>query len=291
MITSTEIKNVTFSNSMAGYKKDEVDILLDKVEVDLEKYETITKKQEEKIDRLESQIAELKEAQSSIQSVLLNAQRLADKIVEDAKSESKKIVMDAQNNIDQMTEKSKQIAGEFDLKATEKKERLENELSGILKVAEEKKEAIEKATKKAVCEQQDIFNNIKREVAEFKKEINEKYKEHLSILASLPDFAEIDPQTAAVNAEKEIEEKSAEAEKESEAQELTEETVEEIAKEPTEETVEEIAEEPTEETEEEIAEEPEEETEDEQKDESEDNGLYVTQTFDVNEINFDDSEE
>ena len=80
MISSEEIRNVTFSNSMAGYKKDEVDIFLDKIEVDIEKYETITRKQEEKIEQLEAQISELKESQNTIQNVLLNAQKLADKI-------------------------------------------------------------------------------------------------------------------------------------------------------------------------------------------------------------------
>ena len=197
MISSEEIRNVTFSNSMAGYKKDEVDIFLDKIEVDIEKYETITRKQEEKIEQLEAQISELKESQNTIQNVLLNAQKLADKIVEDAKSESAKIVNDAQNNIAQMTEKSKLIAGELDAKATEKKERLESELAGIIKEAENKKGLIETATEKAVKNQQELFNRLKKEMSDFRKEITEKYKEHLKLLSTIPEYVDVDPEASA----------------------------------------------------------------------------------------------
>lgn len=200
MISSAEIRNVSFSNSMAGYKKDEVDILLDKIEVDLEKYESLLEQKDSKIAKLEAQIDELKESQSSIQSVLLSAQKLADKIVEDAKTESRKIVNEAQNNIAEMTEKGKIIASEFDNKANEKKERLEAELTAIIKDAEEKKTLIEKATEQSVKNQQEIFEKLKVEMAAFRNEVTEKYKEHLKLLATIPVSAEVDPKEAAKEA-------------------------------------------------------------------------------------------
>ena len=269
MISSEEIRNVTFSSSMAGYKRDEVDIFLDKIEVDIEKYETITRKQEEKINQLEAQIAEFKESQSSIQSVLLNAQKLADKIVEDAKNESAKIVSDAQTNIKQMTEKSKLIAGEIDAKASEKKERLETELAGIIKDAESKKGIVEKAAEKAVKNQQELFNKLKKEMSDFKKEITNKYKEHLELLSTIPEYVEEDPQISVKNALENIEE-----EKENP---VLEETVEET---PDKDAIEPEQEEalPVLKTEEDIPEENEEE-----------NDMSFTKTFAVSEISFDDN--
>lgn len=263
MISSEEIRNVTFSNSMAGYKKDEVDIFLDKIEVDIEKYETITRKQEEKIEQLEAQISELKESQNTIQNVLLNAQKLADKIVEDAKSESAKIVNDAQNNIAQMTEKSKLIAGELDAKATEKKERLESELAGIIKEAENKKGLIETATEKAVKNQQELFNRLKKEMSDFRKEITEKYKEHLKLLSTIPEYVDVDPEASAKAV--------------SEA--YKEERIEDINKENL------VEEEP-----EEIIEEEKEDIVAEQETESEDD-IFVTKTFGVNEVSFEEEKD
>ena len=274
MISSAEIKNVTFSSSLAGYKKDEVDIFLDKIEVDIEKYETITRKQEEKIEQLEAQIAEFKDSQGSIQSVLLNAQKLADKIVEDAKNESARIVSEAQANIKQMTEKSKLIAGELDAKASEKKERLETELADIIKDAESKKDVVEKAAEKAVKNQQELFNRLKKEMSDFRKEITQKYKEHLELLSAIPEFVEEDPQTTAKNALEEIEEEK----KILTHEEIAEDTLDEVLNEPIEE-------------EQDVApldlgneEETKEETEAE-------NAISVTKTFDVSEISFDDNSE
>ena len=273
MITSEEIRNVTFSSSMAGYKRDEVDIFLDKIEVDIEKYETITRKQEEKIGQLEAQITELKESQNSIQSVLLNAQKLADKIVEDAKSESAKIISDAETNIKQMTEKSKLIAGELDAKASEKKERLETELAVIIKDAESKKDVVEKAAEKAVKKQQELFNRLKKEMSDFRKEITNKYKEHLELLSAIPEYVDEDPQslaeTALQNAEEEKKEIPA-------PEEIAEETADEVVNEPSKEEQESVLLDL--------------EAEDAGKEEPEaENEISVTKTFDVSEISFDDN--
>ncbi len=262
MISSEEIRSVTFSGAMSGYKKDEVDIFLDKIEVDIEKYETITRKQEEKINQLEAQITELKESQNSIQNVLLNAQKLADKIVEDAKKESAKIVSDAETNIKQMTEKSKLIAGELDAKASEKKERLETELANIIKDAESKKSIVEKAAEKAVKNQQDLFNKLKKEMSDFRKEITNKYKEHLELLSAIPEYVDEDPQSSAETALE-----NAEEEKEMPTpEEIAEETVDEITKEPEQE-----------------------ENESDEVETEKENEISVTKTFNVSKISFDDN--
>jgi len=210
MLSSQEVRNVTFSNAMGGYRKDEVDIFLDKVEVDYEKYEKLLETQNARISELEAQIGELKTSQNSIQNVLLSAQKLADQIVDEAKVKSQQIINDAQQNITDLTEKSKMLAGEFDAKATEKKERLENDLNDIIKVAENKKAAVEAATADSVKKQQELFDSLKREMSSFKDDVIRKYKEHLELLSSLPSFAEVDPKTAAQIADRAFEDEAKE---------------------------------------------------------------------------------
>jgi len=196
MISSKEIRNVTFSNSVGGYRKEEVDILLDKIEVDYEQYEKLVAVLTEQNEQLKLEIEECKKSQNSIQNVLLSAQRLADQIVEEANQKSKAIVEDAQNSIVDITEKSKKIAEEFDARATEKKAKLQQELDKINEEAQTKRALIEHAAAECVQNQQETFDNIKSEIAAFKAEITAKYKEHLEILASLPISAEIDPKRA-----------------------------------------------------------------------------------------------
>ena len=85
MLNSKEIRNVKFSKSMGGYKQEEVDIFLDKIEADYISYEKITTEFQQKIDTLNKEIDDYKNSQSSIQNVLLSAQKLADQIIEEAK--------------------------------------------------------------------------------------------------------------------------------------------------------------------------------------------------------------
>ena len=77
MLSSKEIRTIKFSNAVGGYKKEEVDILLDKLEVDLDKYERIFAEQSAKIEALNMEIENYKVSQNSIQNVLLSAQKLA----------------------------------------------------------------------------------------------------------------------------------------------------------------------------------------------------------------------
>lgn len=197
MLSSKEIRTIKFSNAVGGYKKEEVDILLDKLEVDFDKYERIYAEQNAEIERLKGEIEEYKVSQNSIQNVLLSAQKLADQIVEDAKQKSEQIVKEAQASIELITAKEKELTFAFDRKAGERKAKLEEEIEKYLADAQEKAKAIEKASEDCVEKQQAIFERTKLEVAGFKTEITRLYKEHLELLSSLPDMADVDPKLAA----------------------------------------------------------------------------------------------
>ena len=85
MLSSSDIRGISFSKSMHGYKQDEVDVLLDKVEADYEQNERTIRALQDEIERLKNEIEGYKSSQNSIQNVLLNAQRLAAQIVAEAK--------------------------------------------------------------------------------------------------------------------------------------------------------------------------------------------------------------
>ena len=197
MLSSKELRNVKFSNAMGGYKKEEVDILLDKLEVDLDKYERVFAEQNEKIEQLKAEIEQYKVSQNSIQNVLLSAQKLADQIVDEAKQKSEQIVKEAEASIELITAKEKELSFAFDRKAGERKAKLEEEVEQYLAAAQEKSNRIQKATEDSVEKQQIVFERLKLEIANFKSDITKRYKEHLEILSKLPDTADIDPKLAA----------------------------------------------------------------------------------------------
>ena len=197
MLSSKELRNVKFSNAMGGYKKEEVDILLDKLEVDLDKYERVFAEQNAKIEELKAEIENYKVSQNSIQNVLLSAQKLADQIVDEAKQKSEQIVKEAEASIELITAKEKELSFAFDRKAGERKAKLEEDVEKYLAAAQEKANKIQKATDDCVEKQQIVFERLKLEVANFKSDITKRYKEHLEILSKLPDTADIDPKLAA----------------------------------------------------------------------------------------------
>ncbi len=220
MLTVAEIRDVKFSRSVGGYKPDDVDILLDKIEADYEAYDRLIKDYELKIGTLTSEIEGFKSSQSSIQNVLVSAQGLADKIVEEAKQKSEEIIKQAEMNIVNITAKEKELSTAFELKAKEQKDALEKELKAMVDTAQKKADAITLAAEDRVKHQQKLFDRLKLEIATFKSNISVKYKEHLELLSKLPDTVPGDPQYIAELVSTSFESNEMAAQKEEPAEEI-----------------------------------------------------------------------
>lgn len=203
MLSSLEIKNVKFSKAMGGYKQEEVDVLLDKIEADYLQFERVVKEFQAKVEALEAENQEFKNSQNSIQNVLLSAQNLADKIVNEAKEKSEEIIRSAESNISEITNREKELSASFEYKAQERKAQVENELNGMIAEAEAKAAAIIKGAEDAVARQQMLFDKYRIEIAAFKSGITAKYKEHLELLSVIPDTVPLTPEemSAAITAE------------------------------------------------------------------------------------------
>lgn len=193
MLTATDIKNITFSKAMGGFKPEEVDVFLDKVEADYHQFAKIIKDYQEKIQDLEGQIESYKNSQNSIQNVLLNAQKLADQIVFEAKEKSEEIIRNAESNISAITAQEKELAEVFEMRAQERKEALRKELEEMVTDANRRAESIDAATADSVARQQVLFDKLRLEIAAFRSAITSKYKEHLSILQEIPETVPMDP--------------------------------------------------------------------------------------------------
>ena len=197
MLNVKEIQDAKFSRSMGGYKQEEVDTFLDRICDDYEKYEDKIIELNGKIDSLTKEIENMKDAQSSIQSVLINAQKLADQIVEEAKTKSEQIVANAQANIEIITAREKELSDAFDRKANVRMAEAKADVQKVIDDANERKNSIDKAAQDSVERQQTLFNKLKFEVAAFKADIMKTYKEHLEVLSKIPDAVPGDPEAMA----------------------------------------------------------------------------------------------
>lgn len=197
MLSAIDIRESKFSKSMNGYKQEEVDILLDKIEADYIQFERILKEYRSKVDNLTKEIEDFKVSQNSIQNVLLSAQGLADKIVNEAKEKSEEIIKNAESNIAIITAREKELSTNFEIKAQERKANLEKELSDMVSKAQYKADSITKAAEDSVARQQMLFDRLKMEIAAFKTNVTNKYKEHLEVLNVIPDTVPMEPKYVA----------------------------------------------------------------------------------------------
>ena len=197
MLTTKDVREVTFSKQVNGYRREEVDVFLDKVEADYDNYERTVRELNAKVHELETQLDESKTSEGSIQSVLLQAQKLADKIIAEAKEKSASIIEEAKADLENFKAKEKELSGAFNKKAEERSKVAKDELDKIIDSAKENRDKISAAVQKTVEKQSVLFNRLKLETAAFKAEMMEKYKKQIELIASIPDSIPTNPEEIA----------------------------------------------------------------------------------------------
>lgn len=201
MLKAKEIQESAFSTSMSGYKKDEVDALLDKIVEDYNQFEAVLTSQQTKIATLEKEISDRDISISSINTVLISAQKLADNIVEEAKKQAEETVNDANAEAESIKLRTKKALEEIDAVLTEQKNKAQADVDKMLSDAAKKSEGMILAAKDSVTREQLLFDKLKSEVAEFKHQLKDAYKAHLESLSKLPDEVVLNPELAASTVE------------------------------------------------------------------------------------------
>lgn len=148
-----DIHNVTFDRVMRGYKPEEVDEYLDKVAAQLEKLEaekadlrTKNADTEKKMYILAEKVEQYRNEEETLKTALLNAQRMGESVILEARQKAETILYDATN-----------------------------------KANLARNEMLEK-----IAEEELLLSRLKAEVAHFKSEILNLYKQHIESLSLLP---------------------------------------------------------------------------------------------------------
>lgn len=205
MLTADEIRNITFSSSMKGYKREEVDEFLDRVEADYEQIAYQIKLLLEKNDELEKKIEESENAKDSIQNVLLSAQKLADQIVADAKNQAEEILNAAKGEIELTKVSRLQTLNDLEREFEEKKAAITKDYEDFEQGYEDKKQAMLFAAQQSVQNEQAIYDRLKIEAAAFRSDILVRIKSFVKAVSELPEEAPMDAARAARAIELEFE--------------------------------------------------------------------------------------
>ena len=197
MRSSNDICNVDFQKTMGGYKPTEVQEYLADIAEDYGALQRRVAELESANAAQAREIANLKDEQVSVHNLLINAQKLADKTVEDAKAEAAKIVNDAHAAVSQIMSEAESRVIASKQQAEDIKKNSDLEMQKILSKAVVKSENMITAAHDSVARQQLLFDKLKVETASFKKELIGIYKKQLEILNTIPDEVPFDAQRAA----------------------------------------------------------------------------------------------
>lgn len=194
MLTPDKIREKSFQTTGRGsYRAEDVDNFLSEVTAS---YEQMFKENGDlikKITLLAKKIEEYRADEESLKMALLNAQKLADKIVAEAKETAEKENAEINAETARLHEIAEKVAAEV-------KENAEAEAEKI--VADAKAEA-DKLLADANAQAKDILGNINRKVtheslvyemlqkeaSEFKGKLINMYKEHINLINQLPEIA------------------------------------------------------------------------------------------------------
>lgn len=206
MLTPDRIKEKTFQTTGRGsYRADDVDSFLREVSAS---YEQMFKENTDLIKKISvfaKKIEEYRADEDSLKMALLNAQKLADKIVAEAKETAEKEVASVKGETDRLRAEAASDAAALELNAKNESEAMlssaKKESSELLANAKaEAEKLIEDATKEA----KEILGNINRKVTHeslvyemmqkestiFKQRLVSMYKEHINLINKLPEIVD-----------------------------------------------------------------------------------------------------
>lgn len=195
MLTPDKIKEKTFQTTGRGsYRSEDVDSFLSEVS---SSYERMFKENSDlikKISILAKKVEEYRAEENSLKMALLNAQKLADSIVADAKesaktqtdavnAESEKVRADAAAIAEDITSKAKKEADAVLAGAKAEAEKI------VAEANRQSNEILGNINRKVTHESL-VYEMIQKEASEFKGKLVSMYKEHINIINKLPELAD-----------------------------------------------------------------------------------------------------
>ena len=190
-MTVNELRGKQFTVGKRGYSPEEVDSFLREICAYVDSLYNEKADLLKKMEILANKIEEYRQDESSIQEALLGAQKLGRKVVSDAKEKAASLEKASQEKADQMvslaqteSEKlindSKQVSQELLIKA-------KNESQRMISEAQEKADAVYRNTRYDIEKEQAKLVRLQKEVASFKSQMLEMYRQHIDLIKELPE--------------------------------------------------------------------------------------------------------
>ncbi len=218
MLKPSNIKGKTFNTEKNGYDQEEVHAFLAEIASQVVELNSANEDNEAKIFKLVEKINEYREDEEAIKTVMITAQKEANKTVSDAKAQARDMIESAKTEQVRLAEQS---SAECERIIRDHKEKCVQLIKENTEVTEKKINDIRKSYESEKAS----YENLKREVTLFKANLTELYNKQLHLIMEIPQLS----QEEIVDVEEEIEVDISESEvKIEEIEEIAEVTTEEI---------------------------------------------------------------
>lgn len=212
MYTGEFIRTTKFDKSMSGYRVVDVEMFLKEVGDEVDELTQMNEEYKKQIETLTAELNNLKsgapihtvaekvdnsESIENVQGILVSAQRFSDQIVNEANEKAAAILDEANNKAREIDQKVAAVLSSFEKDIAERKANADAEVDRMLSAAAAKSEGLVTAAHDSVARQQLLFDKLKVQVSEFKKNLFENHKQQLEILQKFPDTVPYDPEHAA----------------------------------------------------------------------------------------------
>ena len=247
MLTPDKIKEKTFQTTGRGsYRADDVDSFLNEVSASYEQMFRENGDLIKKISILAKKVEEYRADEESLKLALLNAQKLADKIVAEAKETAEKENADVTAQTEKLRADAAAEAEELSAKAKREADAIiesaKAEAEKIVAEANRQSNEILGNINRKVTHESLVYEMIQKEASEFKGRLVSMYKEHINLINKLPEIVDEQLDNGETEPTEAVEETPEAAEETAPVEEVAAEpVVEEITVEEPEEAVEESA--------------------------------------------------
>ena len=261
MLTPDKIKEKTFQTTGRGsYRADDVDSFLNEVSASYEQMFRENGDLIKKISILAKKVEEYRADEESLKLALLNAQKLTDKIVAEAKETAEKENADVTAQTEKLRADAAAEAEELSAKAKREADAIiesaKAEAEKIVAEANRQSNEILGNINRKVTHESLVYEMIQKEASEFKGRLVSMYKEHINLINKLPEIVDEQLDNGETEPTEAVEETPEAVEETAPVEEIAAEpVVEEITVEEPEEAVEESASPVYDETDEEVEEE------------------------------------
>ncbi len=187
MKTPEQIRDMEFQKSaMGGYKQSDVELFLEEVASQIEILMKQKTEAERKLQEVSKNAPEVALSTASIQSVLVNAQKVAEQTVEDASKQAEGIIADANLKLTEADIKAREIIADAEKKAILLGETAETEAAKIIANAVSEAQSIIAEAKESVELEQKLYDRLKIEISDFRKKAAAQCGALVELINQLP---------------------------------------------------------------------------------------------------------